>query len=207
MYTRILAPIGDSVTSAHAFDEAIKIARGNGAELQPLYVVDLQPIAYDAAATFYPDMREALLEEGRRLGAQAVERMSREGVKGTPHQRSRTDRRRHRATHHALRKGIWRRPRRHGYAWPARPAAPGVGQCRRAFHATSALSCHARVRTQGRKERATLEANLRDDRLISAAPCARQSEVPPGCRADNIIKSHFPYCAASRHAGTNCRSV
>jgi nucleotide-binding universal stress UspA family protein len=84
MYTRILAPIDGSVTSAHAFDEAIKIARANGAELQPLYVVDLQPIAYDAAATFYPDMREALLEEGRRLGAQAVERMAREGVKGTP---------------------------------------------------------------------------------------------------------------------------
>ncbi|WP_250866375.1 universal stress protein [Caballeronia sp. INSB1] len=84
MYTRILAPIDGSVTSAHAFDEAIKIARANGAELQPLYVVDLQPIAYDAAATFYPDMREALLEEGRRLGAQAVERMVREGVKGTP---------------------------------------------------------------------------------------------------------------------------
>ncbi|BCQ28983.1 universal stress protein (plasmid) [Caballeronia sp. NK8] len=84
MYTRILAPIDGSVTSAHAFDEAVKVARANGAELQPLYVVDLQPIAYDAAATFYPDLREALLGEGRRLGAQAVDRMSREGVKGSP---------------------------------------------------------------------------------------------------------------------------
>ncbi|WP_250441674.1 universal stress protein [Caballeronia sp. AZ1_KS37] len=84
MYKRILAPIDGSITSAHAFDEAIKIARANDAELQPLYVVDLQPVAYNAAATFYPDIREALLEEGKRLGAQAVERMARESVKGTP---------------------------------------------------------------------------------------------------------------------------
>ncbi|KAK45596.1 universal stress protein UspA [Caballeronia jiangsuensis] len=84
MYKRILAPIDGSITSEHAFDEAIKIARANDAELQPLYVVDLQPVAYDAAVTFYPDIREALLEEGKRLGTQAVERMARESVKGTP---------------------------------------------------------------------------------------------------------------------------
>ncbi|SAK93861.1 universal stress protein [Caballeronia ptereochthonis] len=84
MYTRILAPIDGSITSSHAFDEALKIARANGAMLQPLYVVDPQPLAYDATATFYPDMRDALLEEGRRLTAQAAERMTQEGVKGTP---------------------------------------------------------------------------------------------------------------------------
>ncbi|WP_250479088.1 MULTISPECIES: universal stress protein [unclassified Caballeronia] len=72
MYKRILAPIDGSITSAHVFDEAIKIARANDAELQPLYVVDLQPV------------REALLEEGKRLGAHAVERMACESVKGTP---------------------------------------------------------------------------------------------------------------------------
>jgi nucleotide-binding universal stress UspA family protein len=84
MYKRILAPIDGSITSAHAFDEAIKIASANDAELQPLYVVDLQPVAYDAAATFYPDLRTVLLEEGRRLSAQAVGRMARKGVKGKP---------------------------------------------------------------------------------------------------------------------------
>ncbi|WP_244851479.1 universal stress protein [Caballeronia sp. SL2Y3] len=84
MYTRILAPIDGSPTSAHAFDEALKIARDNQAELRPLFVVDLQPVAYDAAAMFYPDMREAMMEEGRRLTSEAAKRMDREGVKGTP---------------------------------------------------------------------------------------------------------------------------
>jgi nucleotide-binding universal stress UspA family protein len=84
MYARILAPIDGSATSSHAFDEALKVARANDAILQPLYVVDPQPLAYDTTATFYSDMRDALLEEGRRLTAQAAERMTREGVKGTP---------------------------------------------------------------------------------------------------------------------------
>ncbi|WP_250454350.1 universal stress protein [Caballeronia sp. ATUFL_M2_KS44] len=84
MYQRILAPIDGSITSTHAFEEALKIARDNGAMLQPLFIVDLQPVTYTAAATFYPDMRDALLEEGRRLTKQAAERMAREGVKGEP---------------------------------------------------------------------------------------------------------------------------
>ncbi|GAB5097979.1 universal stress protein [Caballeronia sp. HLA56] len=84
MYAHILAPIDGSTTSSHAFDEALKVARANDAILQPLYVVDPQPLAYDTTAAFYSDMHDALLEEGRRLIAQATERMSREGVKGTP---------------------------------------------------------------------------------------------------------------------------
>ncbi|SAK91425.1 UspA domain-containing protein [Caballeronia hypogeia] len=84
MYSRILAPIDGSVTSAHAFDEAVKLARANGAMLQPLYIVDLHPVAFDAGAAFYPDLRSALIEEGRRLTAEAAERMAREGVKGKP---------------------------------------------------------------------------------------------------------------------------
>lgn len=84
MYSRILAPIDGSVTSAHAFDEAIKIARESHAVLQALYVIDMQPVAYDAAAAFYPDLRQTLLDEGRRLTADAVQRMAREGVTGSP---------------------------------------------------------------------------------------------------------------------------
>ena len=84
MYTRILAPIDGSPTSAHAFDEAINIAADNHAELRPLYVVDMQPVAYDASAAFYPEMREAMLEEGRRLTSEAAKRMDREGIKGAP---------------------------------------------------------------------------------------------------------------------------
>jgi nucleotide-binding universal stress UspA family protein len=84
MYSRILAPIDGSVTSAHAFDEALKIARAGNAVLQALYVVDLQPVVYDAAASLYPEMRQALLDEGRRLTSEAVQRMAREGVSGAP---------------------------------------------------------------------------------------------------------------------------
>lgn len=84
MYSRILAPIDGSITSTHAFDEAIKIARASHAVLQALYVVDLQPVAYDAGAAFYPDLRQTLLEEGRRLTSEAVQHMAREGVTGSP---------------------------------------------------------------------------------------------------------------------------
>ncbi|WP_277182932.1 universal stress protein [Caballeronia sp. BR00000012568055] len=84
MYSRILAPIDGSVTSSHAFAEALKLARAHGATLQPLFIVDLQPVAYDAAAMFYPDMRAALLEEGQRLTREATERMAQDGVDGAP---------------------------------------------------------------------------------------------------------------------------
>jgi len=84
MYRRILAPIDGSITSSHALEEALRFARANDALLQPLFIVDLQPVAYDSAATFYPDMRDALLEEGRRLTKDAAARMEREGVKGSP---------------------------------------------------------------------------------------------------------------------------
>ncbi|MEZ2354646.1 universal stress protein [Caballeronia sp. RCC_10] len=84
MYQRILTPIDGSITSSHALEEALRVARANDAVVQPLFIVDLQPVAYDAAATFYPDMRDALLEEGRRLTTDAAARMAQEGVKGTP---------------------------------------------------------------------------------------------------------------------------
>ncbi|AQH04698.1 universal stress protein UspA (plasmid) [Burkholderia sp. KK1] len=84
MYSRILAPIDGSATSAHAFDEAIRIARAGNAVLQALYVVDLHPVVYDATAAFYPDIRRTLLEEGHRLTSEAVQRMAREGVSGAP---------------------------------------------------------------------------------------------------------------------------
>jgi nucleotide-binding universal stress UspA family protein len=83
MYARILAPIDGSPTSAHAFDEAIRIAHESGAELQPLYVVDTQPVVSDSAAAFYAEIRAAYLEEGGKLISDAAERMARESVKGS----------------------------------------------------------------------------------------------------------------------------
>ncbi|WP_250441314.1 universal stress protein [Caballeronia sp. AZ1_KS37] len=84
MYNRILVPIDGSPTSLHALDEAIRIASATAAQIQPLFVVDMQPVSYDATSAFYPGLRDALLEEGRRLAATATERMTQAGVKGTP---------------------------------------------------------------------------------------------------------------------------
>jgi len=40
MYKHILVAIDGSETSEHAFDTALQLAKENGAQLQPLYVVD-----------------------------------------------------------------------------------------------------------------------------------------------------------------------
>ncbi|SAK51983.1 UspA domain-containing protein [Caballeronia temeraria] len=84
MYKRILVPIDGSPTSLHALDEAIQIALANKAQMQPLFVVDIQPVSYDATSAFYPSLRDALLEEGRRLAATAADRMTQAGVEGVP---------------------------------------------------------------------------------------------------------------------------
>ena len=84
MYTRTLAPIDGSPTSSHAFDEALKIARETGANLQPLFVIDRPPVAGDASTAFYPDIHEAFRKEGDALAADAAERMKRAGVPGVP---------------------------------------------------------------------------------------------------------------------------
>ena len=85
MYTRILAPIDGSETSSHAFETAVALAREHGAELLPLYVVDVPIIAISASASatdeqrclaggvnaFLPkpvDMDRLLQEIGRLLG-------------------------------------------------------------------------------------------------------------------------------------------
>ncbi|WP_408447714.1 universal stress protein [Paraburkholderia sediminicola] len=47
----ILAAIDGSETSARAFDAALQLARESGAELQPLYVVDIPTMVYGAPAT------------------------------------------------------------------------------------------------------------------------------------------------------------
>ncbi len=43
MYRHILAPIDGSEPSILAFSEALRLARESGADLQPLYVVDVPP--------------------------------------------------------------------------------------------------------------------------------------------------------------------
>ncbi|OUL92788.1 universal stress protein [Paraburkholderia hospita] len=84
MYKRILVAIDGSETSAHAFEAALQLARESDAQLQPLYVVDNPLMAYDAAGYDPSILREACLEEGRLLAAEALTAMKRDAVAGTP---------------------------------------------------------------------------------------------------------------------------
>ncbi len=84
MYTRILAPIDGSETSSHAFDTAVALAREHGAELLPLYVVDVPVIGAEAPGYDPSIVRDALLEEGAHLNADALAKMTRAEVTGAP---------------------------------------------------------------------------------------------------------------------------
>ncbi|WP_175773163.1 universal stress protein [Paraburkholderia phenazinium] len=84
MYKRILVAIDGSETSEHAFDTALQLARDNDAQLQPLYVVDNPLMAYDASGYDPMILRDAFVEEGKRLLADALARMKHENVAGAP---------------------------------------------------------------------------------------------------------------------------
>ncbi|WP_206952200.1 universal stress protein [Trinickia acidisoli] len=84
MYKRILAPIDGSETSTRAFESALRIAREFGAQLVPLYVVDVSIAGADAPGYDPTIVRDALLEEGSRVNAEARAKMAREHVAGTP---------------------------------------------------------------------------------------------------------------------------
>jgi len=83
MYQRILAPIDGSATAARAFDAAVQLAREWGAELQPLYVVDVPVMIYDAPGYDPSVVRDAFLEEGKQVLDEALARMQRDNVSGT----------------------------------------------------------------------------------------------------------------------------
>lgn len=84
MYKRILVAIDGSETSGHAFDTALQLARDNGAQLQPLYVIDNPLITYDASGYDPTALRDASMQEGRQLLADALARMKHENVAGEP---------------------------------------------------------------------------------------------------------------------------
>jgi len=84
MYSRILVALDGSETGSAALDAAIGLAQGNGAELQPLYVIDIPVIAYEVPG-FDPSIaRDAYIEESRIVCADAQARMTSARVKGTP---------------------------------------------------------------------------------------------------------------------------
>ena len=84
MYQRILVAIDGSETAEHAFDSALQIARDSGAQLQPLYVIDNPLMAYDASGYDPTIFREACMQEGQRVLADALARMRHENVAGAP---------------------------------------------------------------------------------------------------------------------------
>lgn len=84
MYQQILVAIDDSETSSHALDAALQLAREAGAQLQPLFVVDVPLMMYDVPAYDPSYVRDALLEEARHVTEDAIVRMRRAGVAGAP---------------------------------------------------------------------------------------------------------------------------
>lgn len=84
MYSRILVALDGSETASAALDVAVRLAHDTGAQLQPLYVIDIPLIAYDAPGFDPSIVRDAYVEESRIVVADAKTRMAREGVKGSP---------------------------------------------------------------------------------------------------------------------------
>jgi nucleotide-binding universal stress UspA family protein len=84
MYSRILVALDGSPTASCALDAAIQFAHDSGAELQPLYVIDIPVLAYDVPGFDPSIVRDAYVEESRIVCTDAQARMTRAGVKGTP---------------------------------------------------------------------------------------------------------------------------
>ncbi|CAM2188769.1 Universal stress protein [Paraburkholderia sacchari] len=84
MYSRILVALDGSRTASTALDAAIQLARDSGAELQPLYVIDMPMLAYDVPGFDPSIVRDAYVEESRLISTDAQARMTAAGVKGAP---------------------------------------------------------------------------------------------------------------------------
>jgi nucleotide-binding universal stress UspA family protein len=84
MYQKILVALDGSEPSERALDAALQLAHDANAQLQPLFVVDVPVIAYDVPSCDPSYIRDALLEEGTHVIDDAVLRMHKAGVVGTP---------------------------------------------------------------------------------------------------------------------------
>ena len=82
MYKRILVAIDGSDTGNIAFESALHLAQGGGAEMFALYVIEY-PSFYmaDAGYDFTP-IYEALVAEGQRITRESSERMKKMGISG-----------------------------------------------------------------------------------------------------------------------------
>jgi len=82
MYKKILVAVDGSETSARALAAALNLARESDARLQPLFVVDVPLLIYDVPGYDPSYVRNALVEEGKRVLADATALMAASGVKG-----------------------------------------------------------------------------------------------------------------------------
>ncbi|MFM0491617.1 universal stress protein [Paraburkholderia sp. SIMBA_055] len=82
MYKKILVAVDGSETSARALSAALNLARESDARLQPLFVVDVPLLTYDVPGYDPSNVRSALVEDGKRVLADATALMTASGVKG-----------------------------------------------------------------------------------------------------------------------------
>lgn len=84
MYKRVLAPIDGSETSTCALDAALRIARESGAELVPLYVIDVPVTIYVDGGVAAGAVHDTFVQEGEHVSADALAKMQRANVHGAP---------------------------------------------------------------------------------------------------------------------------
>jgi len=84
MFHRILVALDGSDTASRAFDTALTLAAESGAELMPLYVIDVPILAYDTPGFDPCVIQDAFIDEGRNIAADAQNRLAARGVKGMP---------------------------------------------------------------------------------------------------------------------------
>ncbi|MGG1948422.1 universal stress protein [Trinickia sp. NRRL B-1857] len=85
MYQRILVPVDGSEGARHALDEALKLARLSGAQLQAVYVLQHPTQVVDVAAGFVEQVqtRDTSSATATAVLADAREQMAPFGVTGT----------------------------------------------------------------------------------------------------------------------------
>jgi len=85
MYQRILVPVDGSEGARHALDEALKLARLSGAQLQAVYVLQHPTQVVDVAAGFVEQVqtRDTSSQTATAVLAEAREQMAALGVTGT----------------------------------------------------------------------------------------------------------------------------
>jgi len=81
MYRKILVAIDDSEPSARGLEEAIKLAKGDAAQLCVLHVIEPTALAlYPEAAAYADDLFSLLRDAGKEVLQKAVARAARRGV-------------------------------------------------------------------------------------------------------------------------------